>query len=133
MEKEELNNKKLVQLIFVEPKGVICEYEVNDKEDEGKDFMIPSHIIVGLFNDGTFKAAGIHGIDTINLSMDTDDLFLYDGVCDIVYIKQAKQYVRGRMANYDFKESTAKINILQDLTKAGIEISDVARDYLLSV
>ena len=133
MKIEDLNEKKLVQLTFVEPKGMICDWQLDNKEEHGRDFFVPSHIIVGVFNDGYIRAAGLHGIYDINDEPDLVGLFLYDEIRLYVSLERAKAYVAGRMENEGLTKAQAKHDVLVDLEKAGIDIAKEARAWLYSV
>lgn len=133
METKDLNSKKLVQLLFVEPKGVICDWQLDEEEEHGRDFFIPSHIIVGVFDDGYIKAAGLHGIRDINDEPDLEGLFLYDEIRKCVGLELAKAYVAGRMENEGYPKGLTKNHVLFDLEKAGVVITKEARAWLYDV
>lgn len=76
--------KKLINLTVYDAKNMICVWNENDTKDgyrpgialeqAMRGFMVPRHYIVGVFDDGSSKAAGIHGLSDINQNGEYDDL-----------------------------------------------------------
>ena len=151
---------KLIQLQVLEAKNVICGTEIpkRDKEygnygedfwyginsdDAQRDFNIPSHIIIGLFDDGSVRVAGIDSLNLLNEPLNTDNLsdsfhptiFFYDTIINKVGIHEAKAFVRYCLNGW--KNATqkqikgAKKEIYEELLRSGVKIDDEAKDYLL--
>lgn len=99
------------------------------RDDAKRAFMIPKYVVVGVFNDGTTKAAGILDYNVLN-DCDSDDLFLYDEFLDFVDIDAAKAFVRYAVSG-GYEETRAKAIVLAKLQKSGVEISKEAEMYLL--
>ena len=136
--------KKLINLNVIEAKNVICVWR--DDCDEHTDvfcgialdttvisYMIPRYIAIGTYSDGTPMAGGLFGLNDIN-SHDYYDkeygLFLYHQFMHNVGILEAKALVRGGIYDGEYDdEQSAKVGIYADLLRAGLEISDEAKDY----
>ena len=99
------------------------------RDDAKRAFMIPKYVVVGVFNDGTTKAAGILDYNVLN-DCDSDDLFLYDEFLDSVDIYAAKAFVRLEISKGK-EETYAKTIVLSKLQESGVEINPVAEMYLL--
>ena len=135
---------KLINFNILEAKNVICVWNTNNPEwhpkngilrdDAERDFMTPRYIIVGLFEDGSTRASGVHGLNEFNDGDPTDEdseLFGYNHFIYHVDLYYAKAFVRhATFAYYECDETKAKAGIYQDLLKAGVKISDEAKDYL---
>ena len=107
-----------------------CSFMYGIKRDNAKrGFMIPQYIVVGVFNDGITKAAGIFNYNDLNTN-DIDELFALDVFLDFVDIDVAKAFVRWEVS--EGKEGTnAKTIVLAKLQKSGVEVSQEAEMYLL--
>ena len=140
---------KLINLQVIEAKNVICVWRNDEKEDwdfhRGIDldkaearYMIPRNIVIGTFDNGTVKAAGIFGMGDINdLGEEVDSreewqgLFLFHQFCYSISLDIAKAFVRGEIEEGEYKdEASAKAGILADMKKAGVTILDEAMEYL---
>ena len=74
---------KLINMNVTEAKDVICvwrEDTLGEKygfecgiasESSLGNFMIPRYVLVGVFDDGTTKAAGLHSLNQLNQSGDS--------------------------------------------------------------
>ena len=132
---------KLINLNVYPAHNIICVWNDNNedcsygygiaRDDAKRAFMIPKYIVVGVFNDGTTKAAGILDYNGLNLC-DSDDLFLYDEFLDSVDIYAAKAFVRLEISKGK-EETYAKTIVLAKLQKSGVEISKEAEMYLLKI
>ena len=130
---------KLINLNVYPAHNIICVWNENNQEDTfmsgialddaERGFMIPKYIVVGVFSDGTARAAGIFDYNVINRT-DSDDLFLYDEFLDSVGIDAAKAFVRYEVSDGD-EETRAKAIVLAKLQKSGVEINEEAEMYLL--
>ena len=138
---------KLINLNVYDAKNMICVWNENNPEEDFRcgialenamrGFMVPRHYVVGTFDDGSTKAAGIFNLTDINQNpeedMDSDhSLFLYNEFIYQVDILGAKAFVRLERANHGNKisEKEACNNVYAYLLESGIEISDEAREYL---
>lgn len=130
---------KLINLNVYPAHNIICVWNENNedcsfergiaRDDAERGFVTPKYIVVGVFSDGTAKAAGIFSYNDINRT-DSDELFLYDEFLDFVDIDVAKAFVRWEVS--EGKEGTnAKTIVLAKLQKSGVEISEEAEMYLL--
>jgi hypothetical protein len=130
---------ELINLNVYPAHNIICVWNENNedcsfergiaRDDAERGFMTPKYIVVGVFSDGTAKAAGIFSYNDINRT-DSDDLFLYDEFLDFVNIDVAKAFVRWEVS--EGKEGTnAKTIVLAKLQKSGVEVSQEAEMYLL--
>ena len=139
--------KKLINLTVYDAKNMICVWNENEPDDgyqQGiaseeamRGFMVPRHYVVGVFDDGTSKAAGIFNLSDINQNGEDDDLeqlFLYDEFAYYVDIFGAKAFVRLELANCGNKisEKEARDNVYKSLLTSGVNIDDEARSYLIS-
>ncbi|UKK52116.1 hypothetical protein L6472_05930 [Prevotella sp. E13-17] len=134
---------KLINLQVMEAKNVICVWR-EDGNNENQDFgcgiacdtavgnyMIPSLIAIGVFEDGTTKAGGLHGFNTINEDDGYDGMFLYNQFCYQVNLDVAKAFVRGLICCGEYKdEESAKAGVIKDMKLAGVKITDDAMVYL---
>ena len=130
---------ELINLNVYPAHNIICVWNDNNedcsygygiaRDDAKRGFMIPKYIVVGVFNDGTTKAAGILDYNGLN-RCDSDDLFLYDEFLDSVDIYAAKAFVRLEISKGE-EETYAKTIVLANLQKSGVEISKEAEMYLL--
>jgi hypothetical protein len=143
---------KLINLQVLEAKNIICgvvepksakEYgefgedfwrgiELDDAE---RAFIIPSHIIIGIFDDGSTKCAGIQSLNILNdpgnLYDDSlSNLFYYDTIIYIVRLPVVKSFVRYYQEKYETEEETKK-DIYEDLLISGVKIDDETKNYLL--
>lgn len=133
---------KLININVTEAKGVICvwredtlgekcdfEYGIASESSLG-NFMIPRYVLVGVFDDGTTKAAGVHNLNQLNLPGD-ENLFLYDEFLHYVDIFSAKAIVRGLVSDGDYRdEPSAKEGMFAELTRSGVEMSRETIEYL---
>ena len=139
--------KKLINLTVYDAKNMICVWNENDPnadyqqglvlEEAMCGFMVPRHYVVGVFDDGSSKAAGIFNLSDINQNGEYDDLeqlFLYDEFAYNVDIYGAKAFVRLELANNgnQISEKEARENVYKELLKSGVRITDEARNYLIS-
>lgn len=130
---------ELINLNVYPAHNIICVWNENNedcsfergiaRDDAERGFVTPKYIVVGVFSDGTAKAAGIFGYNVINRT-DSDDLFLYDEFLDFVDIDAAKAFVRFEVSQ-GTEETDAKTIVLSILEKSGVEISEEAEMYLL--
>lgn len=133
---------KLINLNVYDAKNMICVWNEKDKDngyrfgialdDAILGFMVPLYYIVGVFDDGSTKAAGIFGLSEINEDGDYDMLFLYDEFVYLVDIFGAKAFVRFELGNSRTSEKEARENVYKELLKSGVRITDEARNYLIS-
>ena len=131
--------KKIINLNVYEAKNIICvwneKYPKADSQygvaldDAEVGYIVPSHYVVATFSDGSVKAAGLLDLNQINRK---ENLFLYSEFLDYVGKYTAKAFVRHELSCSSEEESIIKIDILHDLQKAGVEISDEAEEYLRS-
>jgi hypothetical protein len=139
--------KKLINLTVYDAKNMICVWNENEPkagyqsgialEDAVRGFMVPRHYIVGVFDDGSSKAAGIFNLSEINKNGGDDNLeqlFLYDEFVYHIDILGAKAFVRLELANYGNKisEKEARDNVYKRLLTSGVNIDDEARSYLIA-
>ena len=136
--------KKLINLTVYDAKNMICVWNENDPndgyrrgialEEAVRGFMVPRHYVVGVFNDGSSKAAGIFNLSDINQNGEDDDLeqlFLYDEFVYYVDILGAKAFVRLELLD-KISEKEARDNVYKMLLTSGVEIEEEARNYLIS-
>lgn len=129
---------KLINLNVYPAHNIICVWNENKQgwpsdsgialDDAERGFMIPKYIVLGVFSDGTTKAAGTFGYNDINRT-DSDELFLYDEFLDFVNINWAKAFVRFEVSQ-GTEETDAKTIVLSLLQKSGVEINEEAEMYL---
>ena len=139
--------KKLINLTVYDAKNMICVWNENEPkngyrsgialENAVRGFMVPRHYIVGVFDDGSSKAAGIFNLSDIKQNGEDDDLdhlFLYDEFAYHVDILGAKAFVRLELINNGNKisEKEARDNVYKMLLTSGVEIEEEARNYLIS-
>lgn len=135
---------KLINLNVYDAKNMICvwnEKSIDDGwqcgialDDADCGFMIPKYYIVGVFDDGSSKAAGIHDLSDINQDGDEDDndLFLFNEFVYTVGIYEAKAFVRHEINDAYCEEDKAKAIVYEQLLESGVAITDEARRYLSS-
>lgn len=138
---------KLINLTVYDAKNMICVWNENEPnagyqqgialEEAMRGFMVPRHYVVGVFDDGSSKAAGIFNLSDINQNgedYDIEQLFLLDEFISYVDQFGAKAFVRLELANYGNKisEKEARDNVYKELLTSGVEIDDEARNYLTS-
>ena len=138
---------KLINLNVYDAKNMICVWNENNPEldyqcgialeDAERGFMVPRHYVVGIFDDGSTKAAGIFSLTEVNQSVNEDfddyhELFLFDEFAYVVDVLGATAFVRLELANNGNKisEKEAKDNIYARLLESGVELTDNAREYL---
>ena len=131
-------NPKLINLNVYDARNVICAWNTEDDqldfgcgialETASRQFIVPQYIIVGVFDDGSTKAAGIFDFDDLNSE---DDIFTFNHIVSCVGISEAKAFVRGNISErkYD-NETSAKADIYDDLVRSGVRITKDAKDYL---
>ena len=139
--------KKLINLAVYDAKNMICVWNENEPkyeyrcgialEEAMRGFAVPRYYIVGVFDDGSSKAAGIHDLSEINQNGEYDDLeqlFLYDEFAYNVDIYGAKAFVRLELSNNagQINEKEARDNVYKRLLMSGVKIDDEARNYLTS-
>ena len=138
---------KLINLNVYDAKNMICVWNENNPEldyqcgialeDAERGFMVPRHYVVGIFDDGSTKAAGIFSLTEVNQSVNEDfddyhELFMFDEFAYVVDVLGATAFVRLELANNGNKisEKEAKDNIYARLLESGVELTDNAREYL---
>ena len=138
---------KLINLNVYDAKNMICVWNENNPEldyqcgialeDAERGFMVPRHYVVGIFDDGSTKAAGIFSLTEVNQSVNEDfddyhELFMFDEFAYVVDVLGATAFVRLELANNGNKisENEAKDNIYARLLESGVELTDNAREYL---
>lgn len=139
--------KKLINLNVYDAKNMICVWNENDPkdsyesgialEDAVRGFTVPRYYIVGVFDDGSTKAAGIDNLSEINQDGDEDyleELFLFDEFVYSVDILGAKAFVRWELdGNVNgISEKEARDIVYNELLTSGVKIDDEARNYLIS-
>lgn len=137
--------KKLINLTVYDAKNMICVWNENDPElryrqgiaqgDAVRGFMVPRHYIVGVFDDGSSKSAGLLNLSDINQNGGYDgleELFLFDEFVSHVDLLGAKAFVRWELTlnGNNPSEEEARGNVYDRLLTSGVEIRDEARDYL---
>ena len=145
---------KLIQLQVLEAKNVICGSVVSpmnktddfweniDKDTAKRDYTVPSHIIVGVFDDGSTRVAGIENLNVLNRDMDEDDLdgsynydygiFYYDTIISEVGLAEVKAFARYYQDTDGTIHKNVKAQIYEDLLRSGVKIDEEAKDYLLT-
>lgn len=135
--------EKLINLNVYDAKNMICVwnekyansgYRQGLKEDDANcGFMVPRHYVVGVFDSGDTKAAGIFGLNDLN----EYGLFLYNEFCYHVDYDLAKAFVRHEIVNGDedreITEIIAKRRVYEGLLSSGVKISKEAKEYLLEL
>lgn len=135
---------KLISLQVMEAKNVVCAWRT-DNNDRSRDFrcgialdtacckyMKPYLIAVGVFDDGSTKAAGMVDFGEFNrYSEDYDEMFIFNQFLYYLTLDVAKAFVRGLMLDGDCEnEDDAKECIMEDMKETGVEISDDAMEFL---
>ena len=151
---------KLINLQVFEAKNVICGAVVPENVKEygnyGEDFwcgigldnaqrtfIIPTHIIIGVFDDGSTKCAGITSLNILNDRVNPENLdafysnlFYFDTIIHKVELYDVKSFIRYYCAEYDemsnVTEKDIKEDLYEELIESGVEISEEAKNYLLS-
>lgn len=136
--------EKLINLNVIEAKNVICVWrdDCNDDRDffcgiacdtTAISYVIPQYIAIGTFDNGKAMAGGLLDLNEINISAndgEEHDLFLYHQFMDYVGIDEAKALVRGGISYGEYDdEQSAKMGIYADMLRAGLKMSDEAKDY----
>lgn len=133
--------KKLINLTVYDAKNMICVWNENEPnadyqfgialEDARCGFMVPRYYVVGVFDDGSSKAAGIFNLTEINQN---GGLFLFDEFAYYVDILDVKAFVRWELGSNgnEISEKEARDNVCKRLLTSGVEIQDEARNYLIS-
>lgn len=133
--------KKLINLTVYDAKNMICVWNENEPnadyqfgialEDAHCGFMVPRYYVVGVFDDGSSKAAGIFNLTEINQN---GGLFLFDEFAYYVDILDVKAFVRWELCSNgnEISEKEARDNVYKRLLTSGVEIQDEARNYLIS-
>lgn len=139
--------KKLINLTVYDAKNMICVWNENEPnadyrqgialEEAVRGFMVPRYYVVGVFDDGSSKAAGIFNLSDINQNGEYDDLdqlFIFDEFAYYVDILGAKAFVRLELANNgnQISEKEARDDVYKRLLMSGVKIDDEARNYLIS-
>ena len=148
---------KLINLQVFEAKNVICGAVAPEKAKEygnyGEDFwcgialnsaqrefIIPSYIIIGIFDDGSTKCAGIRSLNILNAGINPEDLdasysnmFYFDTIIHKVGLYEAKSFIRYYHYDeiYGDTEEKIKKGIYEDLVESGVKIDEEAKNYLL--
>ena len=145
---------KLINLQVLEAKNVICAsvvsptYKTKNNEfwdniedsTARRDYIIPSHIIVGVFDDGTTRVAGIENLNVLNKcpidSLNQDEfynygIFYYDTILYKVGLCEVKAFARYCYGENDNIPEYVKRDIYEDLLKSGVKIEDEAKEYLI--
>ncbi len=131
--------EKLINLNVYDAKNMICvwnekyanrTYKQGLKEDDANcGFMVPRHYVVGVFDSGDTKAAGIFSLNDLN----EYELFMYNEFCYHVDYNLAKAFVRHEIINGDsngeISEHTAKCRVYKELLSSGVSISKEAENY----
>ena len=131
--------EKLINLNVYDAKNMICvwnekyanrTYRQGLKEDDANcGFMVPRHYVVGVFDNGKTKAAGIFTLNDLN----EYELFMYNEFCYHVNSDLAKAFVRHEIMNGDengeISEYTAKCRVYNELLSSGVKISEEAKEY----
>ena len=136
--------KKLINLTVYDAKNMICVWNENDpnaryrqgiaQEEAVRGFFVPRYYVVGVFDDGSSKAAGILNLSEINQNGGYDgleELFSYDEFVGYVDLLGAKAFVRLELLD-KISEKEARDNVYKSLLESGVEIDDKARNYLIS-
>ena len=139
--------KKLINLNVYDAKNMICVWNNNEPnadyqygialEDACVGFNVPQYYVVGVFDDGSSKAAGIYNLSEINQDGEDEDLgglFVFDEFAYYVDILCAKAFVRWELAQNgnQISEKEAMDNVYKELLASGVKIDDEARNYLIS-
>jgi hypothetical protein len=139
--------KKLINLTVYDAKNMICVWNENEPkygylcgialEDACVGFTVPQYYVVGVFDDGSSKAAGIRSLSEINQNGESDNLdglFTFDEFAYYVDILCAKAFVRWELAQNGnlISEKEAMDNVYKSLLTSGVKIDDEARNYLIS-
>lgn len=135
--------KKLINLNVYDAKNMICVWNENNPEDRfgcgialddaDRGFMIPRYYVVGVFDDGTPKAAGLFSLNDINQDPDDEDLFLFNEFLQIVSLDAAKAFVRHNLNDGSCQdEKGSKEIVYSKLLSSGVTITETARQYLTS-
>ena len=139
--------KKLINLNVYDAKNMICVWNNNEPntdyqygialEDACVGFNVPQYYVVGVFDDGSSKAAGIRNLSEINQDGEDEDLgglFVFDEFAYYVDILCAKAFVRWELAQNgnQISEKEAMDNVYKELLASGVKIDDEARNYLIS-
>lgn len=143
---------KLVSFQILEARNVICIYNGAGRDvfsevqcdDAEEDFIVPSHIVVGVFDNGVMKMAGVEDFGHILLYANNtnqvnyaingyENLFLYDLLVQKVGIYLAKSFVRGYLndGNYGNDEHLIKCIVYEQLLRSGVTIAKEAERWLL--
>lgn len=131
---------KLISLNVYDAKNMICVWNENDTnldfrygialDNADRGFMIPRHYVVGIFDDGTTKVAGLITLNEINKDPEGDELFLFSEFCYYVDLYAAKAFVRHEVGDSGYEEQEAKDAVYERLLVSGVKIDDEARQYL---
>ena len=135
--------EKLINLNVYDAKNMICVwnekyvnrgYRQGLKEDDANcGFMVPRHYVVGVFDSGDTKAAGIFTLNDLNEYA----LFMYNEFCYHVDYDLAKAFVRHEIVNGDengvINECIARCRVYEGLLSSGVAISEEAKEYLLGL
>lgn len=142
--------KKLINLQVMPAEKLICVWVDDEGKDEHSEWrcgialknasrgcIIPRFIIVGTFDDGSVKVAGICRLGHINEPVsdyedgEYDHLFLYDQFAHYVDGYLARALVNGSIVECESETITeAKATVLSTLIESGVEMSDEAVAYL---
>ena len=134
--------EKLINLNVYDAKNMICvwnekyanrSYEQGLKEDDANcGFMVPRHYVVGVFDSGDTKAAGIFSLNDLN----EYELFRYNEFCYYVDYDLAKAFVKHEIVNNRdgvINDIIARCNVYEGLLSSGVAISKEAKEYLLDI
>ena len=128
---------KLINLNVYDAKNVICVFNAKDdtkdwcyglgNDDSAVGIMVPRLIIVGVFDDGTVKTAGVKGWDYV--CSDIDDMFIFHELIHAVDLETVQAMVRWKK-NYIQHEHVAKRHIAEAILRSGVEIDTEIVKYL---
>ena len=131
---------KLISLNVYDAKNMICVWNENDTnldfrhgialDNADRGFMIPRQYVVGIFDDGTTKVAGLITQNEINQDPEGTELFLFSEFCYYVDLYAAKAFVRHEVGNSGYEEQKAKDEVYERLLVSGVKIDEKARQYL---
>lgn len=137
---------RLVNLQITDASNVICVWREDVTDGQPDDFrwgiacegasggfMVPRHIAVGTFDDGTVRAAGLQSLNDVNACGDDyDSLFMYGQFLYSVDVLSAKAFVRLAVDDGGYRdEEAAKAGVYKELLASGVAITDDAEAYLV--
>ena len=131
----EEKQKKLVSFDYKKANGIICVWDSDTgnevtKKTSKSDFIVPSYLITGLFDDGSIIIAGIEYLELVNIHSAKDRLFSHNHLLEYVNIFTAERLVEHQTAYNGHDTKTAKEYVFEKLQNAHVEISDDAKKFL---